>query len=102
MTVSILSDIVFPVAPTAVTELSVEPESSTELMVSWELPDNPNGPLSGYVVYYREQTGTQPPLPVITSAYNQSTVDYPEVDGIEFSGYVAHIMVSLLPENHCN
>ena len=97
-----VSDIVFPIAPTAVTELSVEPESSTELKVSWELPENPNGPLSGYVVYYREQAGTQPPLPVITSSYSQSTVDYPEVDDTEPSGCVTHALVSLLPDNYCD
>ena len=65
-------------APTAVTELRVEPVNSTQLSISWELPDNPNGPLSHYLVFHREQNSSQIPSPD-TNGCTESRVDYPQV-----------------------
>ena len=32
---------------------------STSLLLRWEIPDCPNGPISGYGVYYRQANSTQ-------------------------------------------
>ena len=33
--------------------------NSTSLLLTWEIPDCPNGPISGYGVYYRQANSTQ-------------------------------------------
>ena len=33
--------------------------NSTSLLLRWEIPDCPNGPISGYGVYYRQANSTQ-------------------------------------------
>ena len=66
-------------APTAVTELTVVAVNSTALRASWDIPVYPNGPLSHYMVYYREFSGQGTPFPDITSAHTEKRVDYVEV-----------------------
>ena len=66
------------IAPTAVTELRVEPEDSTTLRVSWGLPSPPNGPISHYIVYYNETTDPKTTSLVI-DGHKYMMVPYPNV-----------------------
>ncbi len=56
--------------PSAVVNLTAEGSSSTEIIVTWNPPTKPNGPISHYVVYYTRgntpQTGT-----ISSSGYEQ-------------------------------
>ncbi|XP_064385915.1 uncharacterized protein LOC135334596 isoform X5 [Halichondria panicea] len=58
--------------PSAVVNLTVEANLSTEIIVTWNPPTKPNGPISHYVVYYTKgstpQTGT-----ISSSGYAQLT-----------------------------
>ncbi len=58
--------------PSAVVNLTAEGSSSTEIIVTWNPPTKPNGPISHYVVYYTKgstpQTGT-----ISSSGYAQLT-----------------------------
>lgn len=69
-------------APTAVTELQVVAVDSETLRVTWSLPLTPNGPLSHYLIYYREVIDQQSPSHTPTSDYNMTRVNFP---GVSFS-----------------
>jgi netrin-G3 ligand len=64
------------IEPTAVTELEVVAVDSTMLMVSWELPVYPNGPLSQYLVHYRESIDEQSQSDL--TGYTIIPVTYPQ------------------------
>ena len=61
------------------TELQVEPVDSITLSVSWELPQYPNGPISHYLVHYREQNGPQDVPLVLTNDYKTINISYEKV-----------------------
>ncbi len=57
--------------PTAVTNLMASAVSSESILLTWSLPLNPNGPISGYQVFYRVSGAAQSP-PITNLHYVQS------------------------------
>lgn len=60
------------IGPSSVTELSAVASSSESILVKWNLPLYPNGPLTGYRLYYSVMTG--PPRANV-AGYNSTIVD---------------------------
>ena len=86
--------------------LSAEGVSSTSIRVSWDLPQYPNAPITGYIVYYRkisDDTGRieedpsavlQDPSNIHVERYSLQTVDTTEtvLGGLEVYRYYSIIV----------
>ena len=64
----------FFAGPDPVRNLAVTPLDSTRLLVSWEPPPCPNGPISGYTVFYRQANSTQS-VNISSSTYANISLD---------------------------
>ena len=47
--------------PSPVTGLRTVASSSESIIVTWDLPEYPNGPLTGYMIYYKRSNVTSSP-----------------------------------------
>ena len=71
--------------------------SATSVVLSWDAPPCPNGPIAGYYVYYRQANITQP-IPIDSSQYTSfkklstdlsiSTIIYNLTPGKNYSFHV--------------
>ncbi len=60
--------------PSPVTGLIAVPINPESIMVIWDLPQYPNGPLSGYRIYYKRSNTTASPPGSDRTGYEVNTV----------------------------
>ena len=88
---------VFTTDPTAVTNLKAVATSFQSIMVTWNLPQNPNGPIDRYIVYHLETDIVQtPPQPINSRGYKRTIVNAPirqsEIIGLNpYTNYSIHV-----------
>ena len=70
--------------PTAVTNLAAVATDFDSILVTWDLPLFPNGPISHYILYYIESDEVKEP-PITSSGYASEQVDSPTTD-LEITG----------------
>ena len=89
-----------------VSSLTANGVSSTSIMVSWDLPQFPNGQITGYRVYYLKvsddtasietdpEAVTQDPSKIDIRGYNYTSVDTTEtvIEGLEVYRYYSIIV----------
>lgn len=79
--------------PSAIRNLQISATSSSSLLVTWDPPANPNGPISHYIVYYREgetaQTGRISSAGYRTIETTQTMAVIEELD--KFTNYTIHV-----------
>ena len=85
----------FAIEPTAVTNLRTFATSFESILVTWDLPLFPNGPILHYILYYIESDEVQEP-PIISSGYASEQVDAPttelEITGlVQYTNYTFHV-----------
>ncbi len=80
--------------PTAVTNLTATATSFQSILVMWDLPLNPNGPIGSYRVFHRESDTVQTP-PIDSNQYAQTTVTERQLEIITgltaFTNYSIHV-----------
>ena len=81
--------------PTAVTNLRAVATDFDSILVTWDLPLFPNGPILHYILYYIESDEVQEP-PITSSGYASEQVDSPttelEITGlIPYTNYTFHV-----------
>ena len=65
------------VEPTAVTNLAAVATDFESILVTWDLPLFPNGPISHYILYYIESDEVQEP-PITSSGYASEPLMLPQ------------------------
>ena len=69
--------------------------NSTSLLLRWEIPDCPNGPISGYGVYYRQANSTQTGT-IDSTGYTMLTINETSfADGVTRRFAIISSLVSL-------
>ncbi len=80
--------------PTAVTNLTATATSFQSILVTWDLPLNPNGPIGSYQVFHQESNTIQTP-PIVSNQYSQTTVmerQFEIITGLTaFTNYSIHV-----------
>ena len=81
--------------PTAVTNLAAVATDFDSILVTWDLPLFPNGPISHYILYYIESDEVQEP-PIISSGYINKQVDAPTTELeiselVPYTNYTFHV-----------
>lgn len=78
---------------TAVTELDAIATSYESILVTWNLPVNPNGPIDGYRVFYRvADTAQSPPISSEQYSINNVTAREFKITGlIVYTNYAIHV-----------
>ncbi len=67
--------------------------SPTSILVTWDLPSYPNGPIGSYRVFHRQSDSVQTP-PINSDQYTQTTVEEREfeITGLTpFTYYSIHV-----------
>ena len=77
--------------PSQVTDLSAVGSSSESILVRWNLPQYPNGPLRGYRISYKMSTSSS------TTDRNSTTVDITNTE-YNISGLTAYTNYSIFVE----
>lgn len=84
-------------APTPVNNLSAVAANSSTIFVNWSLPSFPNGPITYYNVYFREQEGHIPQAESVTDAGFQIVTTSDTVTAINltelkpYTNYTIHV-----------
>ena len=81
-----------------VTNLALVASSPESIMVTWDLPEYPNGPLTGYRVYYRRSNVTTDPPPTDRSGYESATIGSETVTQYNISGLIPFTNYSIFVE----
>ena len=82
--------------PSPVTELIAVPLNAESLMVTWDLPQYPNGPLTGYRIYYKRSNVTASPAGSDRTGYEVKTIQSGANQECNISGLDAFTNYSII------